>query len=65
MYFMDGFSEGVKRGLSMAGVGVGLMKTKRLNPLGFFSSGGIKGKNDLQKILAKAREIEDQRKGLS
>ena len=65
LYFMDGFSTGIKRALSMQKVGFGLLKTKRLNPMGLFSSGGIKSKNDLQKIIAKAREIEDQRKGLS
>jgi len=65
LYFMDGFAEGIKRALSMQKVGLGLLMTKRLNPMGFFSAGGVKSKNDLQKIIAKAREIEDQRKGLS
>jgi len=65
LYFMDGIGEGIKRGLGMAGVGLGLMKTGRLNPLGLFQSSGIKAKKDLHKILAKAREIEDTRKGIS
>ncbi len=65
LYFMDGFGEGIKRALAMQKVGLGLLLTKRLNPWGFFSSGGIKARSDLQKIIAKAREIEDQRKGLS
>ena len=63
LYFMDGFGEGVKKALAMQKVGLGLLKTKRLDPLGIVKSGGIKGKSDLQKMLAKANEIEDRRKG--
>ncbi len=65
LYFMDGFVEGIKRAWAMQKVGLGMLLTKRLNPMGFFASGGIKNKSDLQKIIAKAHEIEDQRKGYS
>jgi len=65
LYFMDGFVSGIKKGLEMLPVGLGLMKTGRLNPFGLFGSHGIKGKSDLQKMLKKAREIEDKRKHLA
>lgn len=63
LYFMDGFVKGVKKGLEMAGVGLGLLKAKRLDPLGLVAHKGIKGKADLHKMLKKAKEIEDKRKG--
>ena len=63
LYFMDGFASGVKKGLEMLPVGLGLMKTKRLDPMGLISGHGCKGKADIQKMLKKAYEIEDQRKG--
>jgi len=58
LYFMDGFSTGIKRALEMAPVGLGLLKAKRFNPMAFLFHKGCKGKGDLQKIIAKAREIE-------
>lgn len=63
LYFMDGFVKGVKKGLEMAGVGLGLLKAKRLDPLGLVAHKGIQGKADLHKMLKKAKEIEDKRKG--
>lgn len=65
LYFMDGFANGIKRGLEMAGVGWGMIKTGRLNPFGLFAHKGCKGKSDIQKMLKKAREIEDRRKKLA
>ena len=65
LYFMDGFVNGFKRAFQMRNVGLGMLMTGRLNPLGLFVTGGIKGKSDLQKMLAKAYQIEDQRKGLN
>lgn len=63
LYFMDGFFTGLKRAFAMKKVGIGMLKTGRLNPLGLFMSGGIADKNQLQKMLQKAYEIEDARKG--
>jgi len=65
LYFMDGIASGIKKGLAMLPVGLGLMKTGRLNPMGLFGGHTIKGKGDLQKMLKKAREIEDKRKGFA
>jgi quinone-modifying oxidoreductase subunit QmoC len=65
LYFMDGVASGIKKGLEMLPVGLGMMKTGRLNPMGLLGGHGIKGKGELQKMLKKAREIEDKRKGLT
>jgi quinone-modifying oxidoreductase subunit QmoC len=65
LYFMDGIASGIKKGLEMLPVGLGMRKTGRLNPMGLVSGHGIKGKGELQAMLKKAREIEDKRKGLA
>lgn len=65
LYFMDGIVSGIKKGLEMLPVGLGMLKTGRLNPWGLFAHKGIKGKSDLQKMLKRAREIEDKRKQLA
>jgi quinone-modifying oxidoreductase subunit QmoC len=62
LYFMDGFVRGIKKGLEMAGVGLGLVKTGRLNPMGLIAHKGCKGKKDIQKMLKRADEIENKRK---
>jgi quinone-modifying oxidoreductase subunit QmoC len=65
MYFKDGVGQGIKNSMAMQGVGMGLMKAKRLSPMEFFGGHTCKDKSGLQKIVAKAREIEDRRKGYS
>ena len=62
LYFMDGFVKGVKKGIEMAGVGLGMLRTGRLNPFGLFAHKGCKGKKDIQKMLKRAYEIEAKRK---
>ena len=63
LYFMNGFSEGVKTAMKMAPVGLAMLKTKRFNPFAFIPGmhKGAKKKKDIQAILKKAREIEDGR----
>jgi len=65
LYFMDGFAPGIKKGLEMLPVGLGMLKTGRLNPFGFFSGGKCKGAGDIRKMIKKAKEIEDKRKGFA
>jgi quinone-modifying oxidoreductase subunit QmoC len=65
LYFMDGFVNGIKKGLEMAGVGLGMVKTGRLNPFGLFAHQGIKKPAQLHAMIKKAREIEDKRKHLA
>ena len=65
MYFKDGFVQGVKNAMAMQGVGLGLMKAKRLNPMEIIGGHKCKDISGIQKIVAKAREIEDRRRGLA
>jgi len=65
MYFKDGFVQGIKNALAMQGVGLGLVKAKRLNPMELIGGHTCKDLSGMQKMIAKAREIEDRRKGLA
>jgi quinone-modifying oxidoreductase subunit QmoC len=59
LYFMNGFGEGIKTSLKMKDIGLGMLKTKRMNPMEILGGHGIKDKSGFQKILQKAREIEE------
>lgn len=65
LYFKDGFAQGIKNALAMKNIGLGMLKAKRLNPFELFKSHGCKDRKGIHAMLAKAREIEDRRKGLS
>jgi quinone-modifying oxidoreductase, subunit QmoC len=65
VYFKDGFVQGIKNALAMQTIGLGLLKAKRLNPMEMFGGHRCKNPRDIHKIIAKAREIEDRRKGLA
>lgn len=65
LYFMDGIVAGIKMGLSMIGVGLGMLKTGRLDPMALISHKGIKDVKGMQAMLKKARAIEDERKGVA
>ncbi len=65
LYFMDGLVQGIKTAFAMRNVGLGMLLTKRLNPFRILGGGGCKEKKDIQRMLAKAKEIEDLRKGFS
>ncbi len=58
LYFMNGVGEGVKTALKMKDVGMGLTKTKRMNPMEMVGGHGCKDAAGLRAILDKAREIE-------
>ena len=62
LYFMNGFSEGIKTALKMQKVGLGMLKTKRLNPMEMVGGHSVKNTKGLNKILKKAAEIEKIRK---
>jgi quinone-modifying oxidoreductase subunit QmoC len=64
LYFRDGLVSGIKVGLAMASVGLGMVKAKRLNPLELLKPHGCKDTKGIHAMLKKAREIEDRRKGL-
>ena len=65
MYFKDGFAQGVKNAMAMQGIGLGLMKAKRLNAGELFGGHKCQDPDAIHKIVAKAREIEDSRKGFA
>jgi heterodisulfide reductase subunit C2 len=64
LYFKDGLMGGVKEGLKMKNVALGLLKAKRLNPFELFGGHKCKDQQGIHKMLAKAREIESQRKAI-
>ncbi len=65
LYFMNGPIEGIKTAFAMRNIGLGMLLTRRLNPFALFRSGGIRQKSQLRRMLKKAREIEDKRKGFN
>ena len=65
VYFKDGFVQGIKNALAMQGIGLKLMKAKRLNPMEILGGHKCKDAGGIKKMLAKAKEIEDRRQGFS
>ncbi|UCE88447.1 MAG: 4Fe-4S dicluster domain-containing protein [Pseudomonadota bacterium] len=59
LYFMNGFGDGVKTSLKMKDIGLGMLKTKRMNVGEMWGGHACKDTNGLHAILKKAREIED------
>lgn len=59
LYFVDGLVAGIKQGLEMKDSAIGMLKTKRLNPLPF--RGKIKGFAGFKAMLDKARELEEKK----
>jgi quinone-modifying oxidoreductase subunit QmoC len=51
--------------MAMKDIGLGMMKAKRLNPMEIFGGHTCKDKSGIQRMIAKAREIEDKRRGLA
>ncbi len=65
MYFKDGIGQGIKNALAMQSVGLGLVKAGRLNPMEIIKGHTCKDTSGIHKMIAKAREIEDRRRGLA
>ena len=65
MYFKDGFVQGIKNALAMQSIGLGLVKAGRLNPMELFGGHKCKDSDAIKRMMAKAREIEDRRHGLT
>lgn len=62
LYFKDGFAKGVKETLKKQKLGMRMFKTKRASPMELMGGGhGIEDISGLQKILAKAEEIESSK----
>ena len=65
LYFKDGFVQGIKNALNMQAVGLGLVKAKRLNPMEILGGHAVKDQAGFKAMIAKAREIEDRKKGFA
>lgn len=63
LYFMNGIGEGIKTALKMKDVGLGMIKTKRMNPMEILGGHSIKDKSGFQAMIKKAQELEDARVG--
>ena len=63
-YFKDGLVSGVKTAMSMQKIGLGMLKAKRLNPMEILGGHKVAGLSGFHAIVAKAREIEDRKKGM-
>jgi len=61
LYFMNGFAEGIKTALGMAGIGMGMVKTKRMNPMEILGGHTVKDKKGFQAMIKKAEELEAAR----
>jgi len=61
LYFMDGFVQGIKNALAASGMGLGMYKAKRLNPMEILGGHSIKDKSGLKAMIKKAQEIEEAR----
>ena len=68
LYFMKGFINGIKTTLKMKHIGLGMLKAKRFAPMALgalvgvnIGHKGVKGKADLNKIIAKAKALEAAR----
>ncbi len=59
LYFKDGFGAGVKNAMANRKLGQNMMKAKRMSAMEIFGGHSIKDTSGLQKIIAKAQEIED------
>jgi quinone-modifying oxidoreductase subunit QmoC len=59
LYFMNGFAEGIKTALKMKDIGMGMMKAGRMSPMEYFGGHKCKDASGIQKMIKKAREIEE------
>jgi quinone-modifying oxidoreductase, subunit QmoC len=63
LYFKDGLVAGIRKGWSMRKVALRLLLAKRLNPVEIIRGHECKDKAGLHRMLAKAYELEDARRG--
>ena len=63
LYFKDGIAAGIRKLIEMRAIGMGMVKAKRMNPLEAVGAGHkCKDIDGIHAMLAKAKEIEDERK---
>jgi len=61
LYFKDGFGSGIKESMKKQKLGMKMLKAKRMAPGELFGGHGVKDISGLQKILARAEEIESSK----
>ena len=61
LYFIDGFVQGIKNALAASGIGLGMLKAKRLDPMEIIGGHSVKDKSGLKAMIKKAQEIEEAR----
>ncbi len=61
LYFMNGIGEGFKTSLKMKDIGLGMMKTKRMNPMEAIGGHALEDVKGFHAVMQKAQELEDQR----
>jgi quinone-modifying oxidoreductase subunit QmoC len=64
-YFRNGIGPGIKEAMAMKDIGLGMLKAKRLNPMELLGGHGLKDVKGFHAMVAKAKEIEDRRKGFA
>lgn len=64
-YFRNGVGPGIKEAMAMKDIGLGMLKAKRLNPMELVGGHGLKDLKGFHAMVAKAREIEDRKKGFA
>ena len=61
LYFMNGFVNGIKVALGMAGIGLGMLKTGRLSLKELVGGHTVKDKKGFKAMIKKAQELEAAR----
>jgi len=61
LYFIDGFVQGVKNAIAASGLGLNMLKAKRLDPMEILGGHSVKDKSGLKAMIKKAQEIEEAR----
>ncbi len=64
-YFRNGIGAGIKEAMAMKDIGLGMLKAKRLNPMELAGGHGLKDLKGFHAMVAKAKEIEDRKKGFA
>jgi quinone-modifying oxidoreductase, subunit QmoC len=65
LYFANGIGPGIQTAMNMQKIGLGMVLAGRLNPMEIFGGHSVKDLKGFHAVLAKAKEIEDRKKGFA
>jgi quinone-modifying oxidoreductase subunit QmoC len=65
LYFANGIGPGIQTAMNMQKIGLGMVMAGRLNPMEIFGGHSVKDLKGFHAVLAKAKEIEDRKKGFA